>query len=362
MDADTTAVVIDLFTGFASGLLISFAVGLTPALLYRYFIYCEPIAGNKVFWRLAPVVTILMFVFKLTVAYLNGGQPNPNPIPWVIIYYVGKWIMTRNLELSPQQLNPREANQPPAAPSAPASPALINRQESRVLPARAELHSKSDANALTALIQEVKADMRTSEDALKQKHHQELEAIRHKQVDKLQSVLAEHRCIEEKLRSSVSALHKQLATQSHARFKAEQLNERFKKRVRSFRKGRSLLRIAYLRFVLQPAKVMAISAGTISKGITARIHTYIQTYLSDSFDRALIGTLVVITLFIFMILAAMIAPLALILAIGFYFIVAAAGSAILHYEENPHSQEGGQRTRQASDETPGAEVSEPRAL
>lgn len=95
MDTDTSTVVIELIFGFVFGLLLSWSVGLAPALIYRYAIYKKPIEKKKVFWRLAPVVTVHMFVFKLTMAGLSGTDPNPNPIPWVIIYYIGKWIMTR---------------------------------------------------------------------------------------------------------------------------------------------------------------------------------------------------------------------------------------------------------------------------
>ncbi|MBM4043746.1 MAG: ankyrin repeat domain-containing protein [Planctomycetes bacterium] len=95
MDTDTSTLVTEMIFGFVFGLLLSWSVGLAPALIYRYVIYKRPIEKKKAFWRLAPVVTILMFVFKLTMAGLSGTNPNPNPIPWVIIYYIGKWIMTR---------------------------------------------------------------------------------------------------------------------------------------------------------------------------------------------------------------------------------------------------------------------------
>ena len=117
MDTDTSTVVIELIFGFVFGLLLSWSVGLAPALIYRYAIYKKPIEKKKVFWRLAPVVTILMFVFKLTMAGLSGTDPNPNPIPWVIIYYIGKWIMTRKPK-------PHTASAPAVAPvAATASPA-----------------------------------------------------------------------------------------------------------------------------------------------------------------------------------------------------------------------------------------------
>jgi hypothetical protein len=95
MDANTSGFVADLILSLVFGLILSWAVGLTPALIYRYAIYKRPIEKKKVFWLLAPIIFVLMFAFKLTMAALSGKPPNGNPIPWVIIYYIGKWIMTR---------------------------------------------------------------------------------------------------------------------------------------------------------------------------------------------------------------------------------------------------------------------------
>lgn len=91
MDADF----IELMLGLVFGLLLSWSVGLAPALIYRYGVYKRPIEKKKVFWRLAPIILVLMFAFKLTIAVLSGEPPNGNVIPWIIIYYIGKWIMTR---------------------------------------------------------------------------------------------------------------------------------------------------------------------------------------------------------------------------------------------------------------------------
>ena len=95
MDPDAVAAIVTLVLGLVVGLVLSFAVGLAPALIYRYAIYKKPVPKKKVFWRLAPAVFVLMFVFKLTMAGLTDSEPNPNPIPWVIIYFVGRWIMIR---------------------------------------------------------------------------------------------------------------------------------------------------------------------------------------------------------------------------------------------------------------------------
>ncbi len=76
------------------GLVLSWFIGLLPAFVYRYAVYREPIAKEKVFARLAPAVLVIGFGFKIAMAQ-GGGRPNANFIPWVIIYYVGKWIMTR---------------------------------------------------------------------------------------------------------------------------------------------------------------------------------------------------------------------------------------------------------------------------
>jgi ankyrin repeat protein len=116
MDANTLGVVIELIFESVEGLILSWSVGLAPALIYRYAIFKRPIENKKVFWRLAPVIVVLMFAFKLTMAALSGTQPNPNPIPWVIIYFIGKWIMTR-------KPNPKSASTPLPTPAHAASAA-----------------------------------------------------------------------------------------------------------------------------------------------------------------------------------------------------------------------------------------------
>lgn len=95
------------------GFVFSWVIGLTPALIYRYGIYVKPIAAKKVFWRLAPIVAVLCIVFKTTVSMLNDGAYNPNPIPWIIIYFVGHWIMTRSK--APDSKNSFEDKLPSAA-------------------------------------------------------------------------------------------------------------------------------------------------------------------------------------------------------------------------------------------------------
>jgi len=96
MDTTTSIFLIEYVSNLIFGWLLSWSLGLVPALIYRYVIFRKPIEKKKVFWRLAPVVIVLMFIYKLIISVLSGTDPNPNPVPWVIIYYIGKWIMTRN--------------------------------------------------------------------------------------------------------------------------------------------------------------------------------------------------------------------------------------------------------------------------
>lgn len=104
-------------SGFVFGFFISWSIGLLPAFIYRYAIYKQPIEGNKVFWRLAPIVIIMAFLFKMTNAVLSGKPPNGNPTPWIIIYYIGKWIMTRqpktHIHSEPVNSNKEPLSAPP---------------------------------------------------------------------------------------------------------------------------------------------------------------------------------------------------------------------------------------------------------
>ena len=138
MDADSSGFIIELILGLVFGLLLSWSVGLAPALIYRYGIYKRPIEKKKVFWRLAPIIFVLMFAFKLTMAGLSGKPPNGNPIPWIIIYYIGKWIMTREPKRKDTQTaRPIVAQSIPAAsprPTLPASPPPLMTATARPAP------------------------------------------------------------------------------------------------------------------------------------------------------------------------------------------------------------------------------------
>ena len=103
MDTNTIIFLTELIFGLIVGWILSWSVGILPALIYRYLIYKKPIEKKKVFGRLAPIITILMFAYKITMSILTNTNPNPNPVPWIIIYYIGKWIMTRNY-ISNQQV------------------------------------------------------------------------------------------------------------------------------------------------------------------------------------------------------------------------------------------------------------------
>jgi len=106
------------------GLILSWSVGLLPAIIYRYFIFKKPIEKKRIFFLLAPIVVILAFVFKLLVASISGADPNPNPIPWIIIYYIGKWIMVRE---------PKRTNAPTQASHSQAVEGLHKPRMSRFL-------------------------------------------------------------------------------------------------------------------------------------------------------------------------------------------------------------------------------------
>lgn len=95
MDEGATDVITPLVVGATLGLLLSWSIGLLPALIYRYAIFKKPIPKGEVFYRLALPVMIIMLIFKATMAVFTEAGFNANPLPWIIIYYIGKWIMTR---------------------------------------------------------------------------------------------------------------------------------------------------------------------------------------------------------------------------------------------------------------------------
>ena len=51
----------------------------------------------------------------------SGAEPNPNPIPWIIIYFIGKWLMTRHSQdpnkYDTERIDPNTDKQPPPLPN-----------------------------------------------------------------------------------------------------------------------------------------------------------------------------------------------------------------------------------------------------
>lgn len=95
MNEATTDAISPLVVGATLGLVLSWSIGLLPALIYRYAIFKKPIPKGEVFYRLALPVTIIMLLFKAAMVVLTDAAFNANPLPWIIIYHIGKWIMTR---------------------------------------------------------------------------------------------------------------------------------------------------------------------------------------------------------------------------------------------------------------------------
>lgn len=98
MESDISAFTTELIIGFCLGFVFSWSVGLAPAFIYRYLVFRRPIEKKRVRWLLAPIVIILAIAFKTIADPSPFGGParfNPNPIPWIILYFIGKWIMTR---------------------------------------------------------------------------------------------------------------------------------------------------------------------------------------------------------------------------------------------------------------------------
>jgi hypothetical protein len=83
--------------GLIFGEMLVWLIGLAPALVYRYFIYKRPVEKSKVLIRLGPIIVVLMFALPIVLGIVISGKPGPPAIlPWVVIYFLGKWIMTRN--------------------------------------------------------------------------------------------------------------------------------------------------------------------------------------------------------------------------------------------------------------------------
>lgn len=91
------------FIGFSIGFTIGFfsgwIIGLTPALLYRFLVFKEPVPLKKACKFYLPVLILLMVAYEMTLTEGFGIKPHWFRTNWVLISAPGLWIMTRNRKI-----------------------------------------------------------------------------------------------------------------------------------------------------------------------------------------------------------------------------------------------------------------------
>lgn len=82
---------------------VTWGVGLLPALIARYAIYKRPLPRKNANW-IAGVGSVLFALFFMVLNAAAGGKSNP--VAWVIIFFVARWMMTRGAK--PEPANTKE--------------------------------------------------------------------------------------------------------------------------------------------------------------------------------------------------------------------------------------------------------------
>jgi hypothetical protein len=84
-----------LTLGILFGTILQWCSGLTPAFVYRFLIFKQPVERSKAAMFLAPVVLAIGLLYKLVIMEITDTRFDQNWFPWVFMFLVGKWIMTR---------------------------------------------------------------------------------------------------------------------------------------------------------------------------------------------------------------------------------------------------------------------------
>ena len=77
---------------------ITWGVGLLPSLIARYAIYKRPVPRKNANW-IAGVGSVFFALCFMVLNAAAGGKSNP--VAWVIIFFVARWVMTRGAKPEP---------------------------------------------------------------------------------------------------------------------------------------------------------------------------------------------------------------------------------------------------------------------
>jgi hypothetical protein len=78
----------------ALSFVITWGLGLSPALVTRYLVFKAPLARRKANW-IAGISSVGFWLLFLFLNVAAGEQRVGNGLVWFVIFFVSRWIMTR---------------------------------------------------------------------------------------------------------------------------------------------------------------------------------------------------------------------------------------------------------------------------
>jgi len=90
LDSEGWRVLLLILAGFALGFVLSTVVALMPALIIRYIFFRKPLPKRTARLIYIPTIIVSMIAFKVI-----NNSPSGTIIPWIIFYFIGHWILTR---------------------------------------------------------------------------------------------------------------------------------------------------------------------------------------------------------------------------------------------------------------------------
>ncbi len=172
--------------------------------------------------------------------------------------------------------------------------------------------------------------MERDAEALNRQFEDELKDLNDNHEEELRSLQNAHGRSLQKLKSQISVLQGQLERERAGRLHAQARYNELEARVRAARNGKSLAQIMFERSLWPVAKSLVDACMDIFTKYAAFHSRFLAAHLPTPFDRALIGVVVVLLAGIFLTIALMVAPKALLLVLVAFLVVAAAGNVILH--------------------------------
>lgn len=90
LDSEGWRVLLLILAGFALGFVLSACVALGPAIIIRYIFFRKPLSQKTARLIYIPTIIVSMIAFKVI-----NNSPSGTIIPWIIFYFIGHRILTK---------------------------------------------------------------------------------------------------------------------------------------------------------------------------------------------------------------------------------------------------------------------------